>query len=169
MMKPENELRPTFRPRCADVFQRDQYRCRFPGCRSARNLDIHHLEHRADGGDHSSGNLAVLCGGHHKLNHDGVVSVAGDADGELELTRNGTVIRSEEERSLSGAASRTNFVADGPSRYRQVERSTLAKAALQQAGYKSAIAARAVERATARLPPDATLEVLLKEAFRHCL
>ena len=46
---------------------------------------------------------------------------------------------------------------------------TLAKAALQQAGYKSAIAARAVERATARLPPNATLEVLLKEAFRHCL
>ena len=39
---------------------------------------------------------------------------------------------------------------------------------VQQAGYKSTIAARAVERANDRVPPDAPLEILLKEAFRHC-
>jgi hypothetical protein len=71
------------------VMERDQYRCRFPGCRSTRNLDAHHLEHRAHGGDHSSNNIATLCRGHHKLDHDGVITVSGDADGVLVFTRNG--------------------------------------------------------------------------------
>jgi len=159
------------------VFERDQYRCRFPGCRSTRNLDIHHIEHRAHGGDHSSGNLGTLCGGHHKLNHDGVISITGDADGELVFTRNGIVIRGEDERSLSGstpiappetAPTPMPAASKSASRYREVERNTLAKSTLQQLGYKSTTAARAVERATERVPKDAPLEVLLKEALRHC-
>lgn len=161
------------------VFERDAYRCRFPGCRSSRNLDIHHLKHRANGGGHSSGNLGTLCVGHHGLHHDGVIAITGDADGELVFTRNGVMIRAEDRESLlSGREQSVMATKPQPmsradagqtsSRYREVERNTLAKAALQQSGFKAAIAARAVELATALVPKDAPLEVLLKEAFRHC-
>jgi hypothetical protein len=151
------------------AMERDQYRCRFPGCRSTRNLDAHHLKHRAHGGDHRSNNIATLCRGHHKLDHDGVITVSGDADSVLVFTRNGVEIRGEDIRALNGGtASRTSSASDVGSRYRQVERDTLAKTAIKQAGYKPTIAARAVERATGRVPTDAPLEVLLKEAFRHC-
>ena len=34
------------------VWRRDDGRCRVPGCRSARGLEIHHLVHRTDGGNH---------------------------------------------------------------------------------------------------------------------
>lgn len=161
------------------VLERDGYRCRFPGCRSTRNLDAHHLRHRARGGDHRSGNLATLCRGHHKLDHDGVISVSGDADSVLVFTRNGTEVRGEDIRVLNGQAPIATSMSDravtarlptrdATSRDREVERNTLAKAALQQAGYKAAIAARAVERATEVVAKDAPLEVLLKEAFQHC-
>jgi hypothetical protein len=145
------------------VMERDQYRCRFPGCRSTRNLDAHHLEHRAHGGDHSSNNIATLCRGHHKLDHDGVITVSGDADGVLVFTRNGVKLRGEDIRALTGPTA-----SDVGSRDRQVERNTLAETAIKQAGYKATVAARAVERATGRVPADAPLEVLLTEALRHC-
>jgi hypothetical protein len=185
------------------IFERDGYRCRFPGCRSTRNLDIHHLKHRAHGGDHRSGNLGTLCGGHHVLNHDGVISISGDADGDLVFTRNGVVIRAEDRETFAAAtdtplmrleveSGRTRMALDaepditrtaqelvsnagknvdhalGDLRHREVERNTLAKAALQQSGFNAAIAARAVERATAHVRKDAPLEMLVREAFRHC-
>ncbi len=34
------------------VWRRDHGKCRVPGCRSARNLEIHHIVRRADGGTH---------------------------------------------------------------------------------------------------------------------
>lgn len=167
------------------VLARDEYRCRFPGCRSTRNLDAHHVKHRSDCGDHSSGNLATLCSGHHKLHHDGVITVNGDADEHLVFTRNGVVIRNEDERGLngdgasSGAKPERNSASAGvtqprssaragASRYRQVERDTLAKSALQLAGYRSSTATLAVERALAHVPAEASLEVLVKTALRHC-
>jgi hypothetical protein len=169
------------------VFERDGYRCRFPGCRSTRNLDIHHLDHQAHGGDHRSGNLGTLCVGHHVLNHDGVITISGDADGELVFMRNGAVIRAEGDVAMPTAdevpakTARAAGIAVIPrsraetadehrtsSRYREVERNTLAKAALQQSGFKAAVASRAVERALDVVPREASLEALLKEAFRHC-
>jgi hypothetical protein len=43
------------------VFARDHYRCTVPGCRSARNLDIHHIEYQSHGGNHEMQNLTTLC------------------------------------------------------------------------------------------------------------
>jgi uncharacterized protein YjbI with pentapeptide repeats len=83
------------------VLERDGYKCRFPGCRSSRNLDAHHLEHLEHGGDHRSGNIATLCRGHHKLDHDGVITISGDADGVLVCTRNGIDIRGNDIRGES--------------------------------------------------------------------
>ncbi|GGL07928.1 HNH endonuclease signature motif containing protein [Mangrovihabitans endophyticus] len=44
--------------------------CTFPGCdRPPRWCDGHHIVHWADGGSTSLGNLALLCGYHHRLVH----------------------------------------------------------------------------------------------------
>ena len=44
------------------ILRRDGGRCRVPGCRSARGLEVHHILHRAHGGTHEPANLVVLCG-----------------------------------------------------------------------------------------------------------
>ena len=43
--------------------------CRFPGCTS-RFCDAHHVEHWADGGETSLGNLLLLCRRHHRAVHE---------------------------------------------------------------------------------------------------
>ncbi|MDY7101616.1 MAG: HNH endonuclease signature motif containing protein, partial [Actinomycetota bacterium] len=46
--------------------------CRFPGCdRPPRWCHAHHLQHWTDGGRTDLDNLALLCGHHHRLIHDG--------------------------------------------------------------------------------------------------
>ena len=45
--------------------------CRFPGCTNTRFVDGHHIEHWADGGETSLGNLVMLCRHHHHLVHEG--------------------------------------------------------------------------------------------------
>ena len=54
--------------------------CRFPGC-TARRCDAHHLEHWADGGPTSLGNLLLLCRRHHRAVHEGGFQVVAAADG----------------------------------------------------------------------------------------
>jgi len=70
------------------VLARDRNRCRLPGCRSARNLDVHHIVHREHGGSHDPSNLIVLCHGRHMAHHEGRLIVRGTA-GALEVCRAG--------------------------------------------------------------------------------
>lgn len=65
------------------IFHRDGYRCRVPGCRSARFLEVHHIVHREQGGTHAPSNLTILCDGHHKQHHDGVLTIGGRAPDQL--------------------------------------------------------------------------------------
>jgi hypothetical protein len=51
------------------VRERDQYRCRFPGCES-RRVDLHHIRHWANGGPTSQHNMLCHCRRHHKIVHD---------------------------------------------------------------------------------------------------
>ena len=44
------------------VFARDEFCCRVPGCRSRRNLEIHHIHPQALGGTHELSNLILICG-----------------------------------------------------------------------------------------------------------
>lgn len=44
-------------------------RCEFPGC-TERAIETHHRKSRAQGGDHSVGNLIALCGVHHAWVHN---------------------------------------------------------------------------------------------------
>jgi hypothetical protein len=70
------------------VWRRDGGRCRVPGCRSARGLEIHHLVHRADGGGHEASNLCLLCSACHLAHHRGALASTGTAD-QLEVRRPG--------------------------------------------------------------------------------
>jgi hypothetical protein len=47
------------------VLARDHHRRTVPGCRSARNLDLHHIEYQRDGGNHELSNITTICTGHH--------------------------------------------------------------------------------------------------------
>jgi hypothetical protein len=62
------------------VWRRDGGRCRVPGCRSARGLEIHHLVHRAQGGSHDASNLALLCSACHLAHHRGALKISGTTD-----------------------------------------------------------------------------------------
>ena len=53
------------------VRARDNNTCRFPGCRNRRFVDIHHIEHWADGGETAIEKLMLLCSKHHALVHEG--------------------------------------------------------------------------------------------------
>jgi hypothetical protein len=70
------------------VWRRDGGRCRVPGCRSSRGLELHHLIHRADGGTHEASNLALICAACHQSHHDGRLTISGPAD-RIEVQRPG--------------------------------------------------------------------------------
>ena len=53
------------------LHHRDEGTCRFPGCEHKRWLHAHHVVHWADGGGTNLDNLVLLCGGHHRLIHEG--------------------------------------------------------------------------------------------------
>jgi hypothetical protein len=61
------------------VWQRDHGRCRIPGCRAACFIDVHHLVPRELGGTHDVSNLALLCAGHHRALHAGLIVIEGTA------------------------------------------------------------------------------------------
>jgi hypothetical protein len=49
--------------------------CRFPGCTHQRYVDAHHIEHWADGGETKVANLVTLCRLHHRLVHEGEITI----------------------------------------------------------------------------------------------
>ena len=61
------------------VLERDQHRCRVPGCRNATFVDVHHIEYRSDGGRHEANNLVTVCSAHHHALHRGKLRSQGDA------------------------------------------------------------------------------------------
>ncbi|HUQ03585.1 MAG TPA: HNH endonuclease [Kofleriaceae bacterium] len=65
------------------VLRRDRGRCRVPGCRSARWLQIHHIIPREHGGSHDPSNLICLCFAHHQALHQSKISIAGTAPDAL--------------------------------------------------------------------------------------
>ena len=49
--------------------------CRFPGCTHKHFVDAHHIEHWAKGGETKLTNLVQLCRTHHRMVHEGGVSI----------------------------------------------------------------------------------------------
>jgi hypothetical protein len=129
------------------VFARDHHRCTVPGCRSARNLDLHHIEYQRDGGAHELWNITAICSGHHQQLHDGALAIRGKAPDALEF-----VWREPQTDGVSSA------VIDQD-----------AREALLSAGYKPREAAAAVKSARPHVGADATLEQVIREALRRCV
>jgi hypothetical protein len=76
----------TVTPRTREqVFARDHHRCTVPGCRSGRNLDIHHIEFKSHGGGHELSNVTLLCSGHHSALHAGLLTMKGQAPHRIEF------------------------------------------------------------------------------------
>jgi hypothetical protein len=72
------------------VLRRDYHRCQVPGCRHATFVDVHHVEVRADGGDHALSNLVTLCGAHHRAVHEGTLVITGQVGRLLVCHADGT-------------------------------------------------------------------------------
>ncbi|HET9623401.1 MAG TPA: HNH endonuclease [Kofleriaceae bacterium] len=125
------------------VWRRDGGRCRTPGCRSSRSLEIHHIVHRARGGSHAASNLILLCSACHAAHHNGKLRIAGTAD-QLDVER-------AHVGALQTAVLRTQ-----------------AKAALLGLGWKPAVAVPAIEAAMGALGAAPTLERLIFESLRRC-
>jgi hypothetical protein len=58
---------------------RDRH-CVIPGCASTRGLHAHHIVHWEDGGPTELSNLVLLCPYHHRLHHQGAITITGPAD-----------------------------------------------------------------------------------------
>ncbi len=52
------------------VLTRDHHRCRAPGCRNTRYLEVHHIHPRDRGGSNRPENLVTLCSSCHRLWHE---------------------------------------------------------------------------------------------------
>ncbi|MEO6412635.1 MAG: DUF222 domain-containing protein [Pedococcus sp.] len=70
--------------------------CRIPGCSTTRFVEIHHLDHWADGGATDFDTQVSLCPFHHDAHHRGDITVTGDPtrpDGLTVTNRYGLPIR----------------------------------------------------------------------------
>jgi HNH endonuclease/RuvA, C-terminal domain len=171
------------------VWRRDGGRCRVPGCRSARGLEIHHLVHRTDGGSHDAGNLALLCSACHLAHHHGALAITGTAE-HIEVRRAAELSASARTGAHVGAVAGKAHVGvvagkahvgvatmlDAAIVRTQTKATMLdaaivrtqTKAALVGLGWKPAIANVAVAAAISALGTEATLEQLIFEALRRC-
>jgi HNH endonuclease len=68
------------------VLDRDEWKCSYPGCNGRRELHVHHIVFRSQGGQNAPWNCTVLCAFHHALLHAGQISVKGRAPHELDWT-----------------------------------------------------------------------------------
>lgn len=145
------------------VLRRDGGRCRVPGCRSARGLEVHHIIHRADGGGHEPANLVTLCSACHQAHHDGRLLISGTADA-LEVERPGeasTRAHMGAHEPCGDSSSMDAHVGTHPHRAEAI-------LALTTMGWKPAVAQRAVDETCAALAPDAPLDRLVFESLRRC-
>jgi HNH endonuclease len=82
--KEEQALAPDVRKA---VFERDGYRCQFPGCSLRKMLDPHHVVYRSHGGSDEPSNLTTICRIHHGLIHRGICRIFRNVSGELVFER----------------------------------------------------------------------------------
>jgi hypothetical protein len=143
------------------VWTRDGGRCRFPGCRATRHLAFHHLEFQVHGGQHEESNLVLLCDGHHKLLHDGIVSISGRAPDQLVFARDGRPV--VDTYASAGHAAASELSAAGErSRFDDVVKFERVKQALLQLGFKPRAARRALEMARTHVGRDADVPELVQ-------
>lgn len=62
-----------------DVLERDGHQCRY--CGHEENIDVHHIKHVRNGGEHEEENLITLCRSCHKIAH----SIVPDGENPVEV------------------------------------------------------------------------------------
>jgi hypothetical protein len=140
------------------VWTRDGGKCVVPGCRSARNLEIHHLVHRRDGGSHEPSNLCLLCDAHHAAHHAGTLGISGVAPERIVFA--------------AARAARKPLHAEmrhvGAGRLDAAVRRVQLRGALVRIGWTRGVASAAVDAAITHVGTSAPDEVILREALRRC-
>lgn len=126
------------------VWHRDAGRCRVPGCRSARNLEIHHLVPREQGGTHDPSNLMLCCDACHAAHHRGVLHISGTAP-------DGIVVARPRELPWLGERALRSAACD----------------ALIARGWQPARARSAIEAACAHVGAGTSLDAVIREALRR--
>jgi hypothetical protein len=153
------------------VRRRDHGRCRVPGCRSSRAIELHHIEHQANGGSHEPSNIVSICDSCHLAHHEGRLRISGTAD-RLVVERIGD-LREQPRESTDGDPEARAHVGTADSRTAAAGRddaSTHAEAtqALTCMGYKPREAREAIASACNELGEDLPLENLVFESLRRC-
>jgi hypothetical protein len=69
---------------------RDHGTCVVPGCGSTRGLHAHHIVHWEDGGPTELWNLVLVCPYHHRMHHQGDITITGPAHDLVVTDRRGT-------------------------------------------------------------------------------
>jgi hypothetical protein len=131
------------------VLRRDHHRCTIPGCRRARNLHIHHIEHRADGGGHCMSNLTTCCSTHHLAHHDGRLVIAGQAPDRLRFIH-------ADGRPYGSAPTPADELYES------------ARVALCNLEHAPSVVAAALETVRAHMGAGATLDEILRAGLRAC-
>ena len=145
------------------IIARHHHRCAVPGCRSARNLDVHHIVHQEHGGGHQDWNLVALCAGHHRMHHRGWLAIEGRAPEGIRFewkqrAHVGPNERPDEDKSEERAGARFGDAA----------MRTQARDALVGLGWRAGIARAAVDEACAHVGVGVRIEELIAEALRRC-
>jgi hypothetical protein len=126
------------------VLRRDHERCRVPGCRSSRNIDLHHIVPREHGGSHRAENLLALCESHHLAHHQGALII-------------------------EGTASNPRFTRRAHNSFALAERAIETKQALTHLGFKRHEVATAIEKTRTHVgTSELTLEQWIKIALSYC-
>lgn len=150
------------------VWRRDHGRCRVDGCRSARNLDVHHVVHRADGGGHDASNVVVMCSGCHAALHRGLLEVSGSAPHYRFRHKFGVSAPVEPRSGHANDRHAGRSRSREPAERFDSETRVQARDCLTASGYTKVEATEAVDAALAHGGTFASLEELLREAFRQC-
>jgi hypothetical protein len=155
----------TISPRTrAAVLARDRQRCTVPGCTSSSFVDVHHIKHRAHGGDDRMSNLTCLCELHHQQHHDGVICISGTGGAIRVVHADGRPYGAAPPMATSSprapAAPRSSASAAAAP-------AADATAALVGLGYPRAEAAAFVARAAAHVGDAPSLEQLITAALRE--
>ena len=69
------------------IYARDNNTCRFPGCKNKRFVDIHHIDHWANGGETNLDEMLLLCTKHHTLVHEAGFRIEKDFNDEWYFVR----------------------------------------------------------------------------------
>jgi Holliday junction resolvasome RuvABC DNA-binding subunit len=100
-----------------------------------------------------------MCAGHHKVLHDGALTVTGRAPDELVFMRNGELLVDAQSRAVEELRQAST---PSRSRFADVVKLEQAKRALRDLGFKAQAARDGLDIACARVGADADVGVLVK-------